>query len=190
MRKTHGIYPMISLLNMFQLPVHLVYISMINRLSFNYDINPAMLNEGFWWFTDLSSPDPTGILPVIGGVISLLNILTTSTTANSAMFRKMRKYIYFLPLISVPVWMTFPVVSILANIQAFNLYWITSSSVQLIILNLFRNDRFRKFIGIPEYLPGTKLERLNSKNVTKMTFEQPKILSSKPAGLKKKALKE
>ena len=62
--------------------------------------------------------------------------------------------------------------------------------MQLIILNLFRNDRFRKFIGIPEYLPGTKLERLNSKNVAKMTFEQPKILSSKPAGLKKKALKE
>ena len=102
---------MISMLNLFQLPVHLVYISMINRLSFNYEINPAILNDGFWWFTDLSSPDPTGILPMVGGVISLLNILTTSTTNTSTVMRKMRKYIYFLPLISVPVWMTFPAVS-------------------------------------------------------------------------------
>ena len=56
---------------------------MINRLSFNYEINPAILNEGFFWFTDLSSPDPTGILPIMGGIVSLLNILTTSTTNTS-----------------------------------------------------------------------------------------------------------
>lgn len=155
LRKTHGIYPLISALNIFQLPVHLIYISMINRLAFNYDINPAILNEGFWWFKDLSSPDPTGILPVLGGVVSLLNILTTSTTNTSTVMRKMRKYIYFLPLISVPIWMTFP--------SAFNLYWLTTSSVQLIILNLFRSDRFRAAIGIPEYLPGSKLERMNTK---------------------------
>ena len=102
---------MISMLNLFQLPVHLVYISMINRLSFNYEINPLILSDGFWWFKDLSSPDPTGILPLIGGMISLLNILTTSTTNSSTVMRKMRKYVYFLPLISVPVWMTFPAVS-------------------------------------------------------------------------------
>lgn len=98
------------MMNMFQMPVHLVYISMINRLAFNYEINPAILNEGFFWFTDLSSPDPTGILPLMGGLVSLLNILTTSTANTSAMMRKLRKYIYFLPLISVPIWMTFPAV--------------------------------------------------------------------------------
>ena len=111
LRKTHGIYPLISLLNIFQLPVHMVYISMINRISFNYDINPAILNEGFFWFKDLSSPDPTGILPIAGGIISLLNILTTSNQNTSSVMRKIRKYIYILPLISIPVWMTFPVVS-------------------------------------------------------------------------------
>lgn len=128
---------------------------MINRISFNYDINPAILNEGFFWFKDLSSPDPTGILPIMGGVISLLNILTTSNQNTSSVMRKIRKYIYILPLISIPVWMTFPV--------AFNLYWLTASTVQLVILNLFRSDRFRAFIGIPEYLPGSVLERNNLK---------------------------
>lgn len=133
----------------------MVYISMINRISFNYDINPAILNEGFFWFKDLSSPDPTGILPIMGGIISLLNILTTSNQNTSSVMRKIRKYIYILPLISIPVWMTFPV--------AFNLYWLTASTVQLVILNLFRSDRFRAFIGIPEYLPGSVLERNNLK---------------------------
>jgi membrane protein insertase Oxa1/YidC/SpoIIIJ len=84
LRKTHGIYPLFSLLNLFQMPVHLVYISMINRLAFNFEINPAILSEGMLWFKDLSSPDPTGILPVLGGTISLLNILTSSTTNSSS----------------------------------------------------------------------------------------------------------
>lgn len=105
--------------NIFQVPVHLVYISMINNLAFNYWLNPAILNEGFLWFKDLSSPDPTGILPVLGGVISLLNILTTSTTNTSTVMRKLRRYIYVFPLISIPIWMTFP--------AAFNLYWLTAS---------------------------------------------------------------
>lgn len=128
---------------------------MINRLAFNYEINPAILNEGMLWFKDMSSPDPTGILPVLGGIVSLLNLLTTSSSNSSVFMRKIRRYIYILPLLSIPVWMTFPV--------AFNLYWITTSSVQLFILTLFRSDRFRRIIGIPEYLPGSKLERMNIK---------------------------
>merc|ERR1719163_331533 len=52
---------------------------MINRLSYNFDINPAILSDGILWFKDLSSPDPTGILPVCGGVLSMLNIMSTST---------------------------------------------------------------------------------------------------------------
>lgn len=179
MRRTHGIYPMISMFNIFQMPVHLVYISMINRLSFNYDLNPAILTDGFLWFKDLSAPDPYGILPLLGGVVSLLNILSTSTTTVTPTMRKLRKYIYFLPLISVPIWMTFP--------AAFNLYWISSSLVQLTILNLFRNMKFRKFIGVPEYLPGTKLEALNTKSA--MNVIKPKVFSAPPPSAKDKAAK-
>ena len=163
--------------NIFQMPVHLVYISMINRLSFNYDINPNILTDGFLWFKDLSAPDPYGILPLLGGVVSLLNILSTSTTTVTPTMRKIRKYLYFLPLISVPIWMTFP--------AAFNLYWISSSLVQLIILNLFRNMRFRKFIGIPEFLPGTKLEAMNIKTAT--TVLKPKYFDAPPSAKEKAA---
>jgi membrane protein insertase Oxa1/YidC/SpoIIIJ len=111
MRKTHGIYPLFSMFNLLQMPMHMVYISMINRLSYNFEMNPAILNEGLLWFKDLSSPDPTGLLPLAGGVISLLNFLTSRTNNSNATFRKMRKFIILLPILAVPIQMTFPVVS-------------------------------------------------------------------------------
>ena len=59
--------------------------------------------------------------------------------------------------------------------------------MQLIIVNLFRFDFFRRAVGIPEFLAGTKLERLNTK-VKKNILEQPKVLAAKPAtSMKKKA---
>ena len=112
LRKTHGIYPIISMLNLGQLPLHLVYISMINKLSFDYTINPAILTEGIWWFTDLSSPDPICLLPIIGGLVNTMNMQLSTTTNTSVVMRKMRRYIWIMPVFMVPVWMTFPVVSI------------------------------------------------------------------------------
>jgi membrane protein insertase Oxa1/YidC/SpoIIIJ len=73
--KQHGIRPFISAFNLFQLPIHFVFISQINRLSYDFTINPAILTDGVLWFKDLSAPDPTGILPILGGVFSLLNIM-------------------------------------------------------------------------------------------------------------------
>jgi len=64
LRKMNGIYPSISMLNLFQLPAHLVFISLINKLAYDPMMCPSILTDGFFWFTDLSSPDPYGILPV------------------------------------------------------------------------------------------------------------------------------
>lgn len=63
--------------NLGQIPLHMVYISLINKLSYNYNISPEMLTEGFFWFKDLSSPDPIGILPILGGAVNALNMLNT-----------------------------------------------------------------------------------------------------------------
>ena len=108
---------MISALNLFQLPLHLVYISLINKLSFNYTMNPAILTEGFFWFRDLSAPDPLGILPVMGGLLNLMNIQFSTTTNTSVVMRKMKKLLWIMPVMMVPVWMTFPVVSIPAFVD-------------------------------------------------------------------------
>jgi len=155
---------------------------MINRLSYNFEINPAILNEGMLWFKDLSQPDPTGILPIIGGVISLLNIMTTRTANSDSRFRKFKRFIIVMPLMAIPIQMTFP--------AAFNLYWMTTSGVQLAVMTAFRNEKFRLYMGVPEFLPGTKLERINVKNVKTSIENQPKVLLSAPlSGARKKATK-
>jgi len=159
---------MISMLNIFQLPVHMVYISMINRFAYDFTINPAILTGGMLWFKDLSSPDPTGILPLFGGLFSLLNIMSTNSGGGNNQFRKFSKLLRVLPLISIPIWMTFP--------SAFNIYWLVTSGFQLATLNAFRIEKFRHFLGIPTFLPGSKLERLNVKHVKKVY--KPKIYSS------------
>jgi len=66
------------------------------------------MTDGFLWFKDLSAPDPYGILPIIGGLINLLNILTASTATQTPIMRRIRRFIYILPLVSIPIWMTFP----------------------------------------------------------------------------------
>ena len=89
---------------------------MTQRLSYQYDINPAILTDGLLWFKDLSSPDPTGILPILGGTVSLLNMLSTSTLNSNSVMRKMRRYMYLFPLVTVPIWMTFPVVRSISSL--------------------------------------------------------------------------
>ena len=79
--------------------------------------------------------------------------------------------------------------------QAFNLYWATSSSVQLIVLLSFRFHWFKEFMGVPEFLPGSKLERQNKKiKVDNMAWNNPdtatKIYSHPPSKQKVTAKKK
>ena len=115
LRKSHGIYPILGLFNLGQLPLHLVYIGLINKLATDYTIRPEILTEGLLWFKDLSAPDPYGILPILGGVISLLNLQFSSNTASNPVIRKMKRFIWLVPCLMIPVWMTFPVVSLQAS---------------------------------------------------------------------------
>lgn len=112
---------MLNLLNLLQLPIHFIYIALINKLSYNFTICPAMLTDGALWFTDLTSPDPTGILPILNGVISLLNIMSSSASSAHPLARKFSKFIRVMPILAVPIWMTFPV--------AFNIYWMITQGV-------------------------------------------------------------
>ena len=117
LRKSHGIYPILGLFNLGQLPLHLVYIGLINKLATDYTIRPETLTEGLFWFKDLSAPDPYGILPVLGGTISLLNLQFSSNTASNPVIRKMKRFIWLVPCLMIPVWMTFPVVSTFALLK-------------------------------------------------------------------------
>ena len=77
-------------------------------MAFNYDVHPSILTDGFLWFKDLSAPDPYGILPILGGLINLMNMLSANTTNMSPSMRRFRRFLFILPLVSIPIWMTFP----------------------------------------------------------------------------------
>eukprot|EP00344_Euplotes_crassus_P002213 CAMPEP_0197011444 /NCGR_PEP_ID=MMETSP1380-20130617/58516_1 /TAXON_ID=5936 /ORGANISM="Euplotes crassus, Strain CT5" /LENGTH=190 /DNA_ID=CAMNT_0042434145 /DNA_START=589 /DNA_END=1161 /DNA_ORIENTATION=- len=154
LRSKHGIYPALSFLNILQFPIHMVFISMINRLSYNYDIKPAILSDGFLWFQDLSSPDPYGILPIIGGSVTLLNIMSTSTTNVKPNDEKDEEVHVLLAMNDNPNMDDIPkcIQHVLDDLLS-----PPAGSPQSL-----QNDNFKKMIGIPKYLPGTKLERLNA----------------------------
>ena len=102
---------MLGLAGIGQLPFHITWMSLINRLAFSYNDNIALTTDVLLWFKDLTAPDPTGILPIVGSMITMLNIMTSSTGTTSATARKMRRYLFVLPMLSAPIWMTFPAVS-------------------------------------------------------------------------------
>jgi membrane protein insertase Oxa1/YidC/SpoIIIJ len=117
LRNLHGVYPMLGLASILQLPFHITWMSLINRLAFSHNDNPALTTDGLLWFKDLTAPDPTGVLPIVGSLITMLNIMTSSTSTTSATARKMRRYLFVLPMLSAPIWMTFPAVSLTSSNQ-------------------------------------------------------------------------
>lgn len=52
-----------------------------------------------------------------------------------------------------------------------------TTAVQLSVVTLFRRTWFRRLVGVPDFLPGTKLERLNLK-IDSSIRSQPKILAT------------
>lgn len=65
-------------------------------------------------------------------------------------YRDSRRYALMLPVLALPVFMALP--------ASFNLYWLGSSLIHWTTLNFFRFQKFRSFMGVPKFLPGTKAE--------------------------------
>lgn len=63
----------------------------------------------------------------------------------------------YLPFATLPVIIFFP--------SALNLYIAIATLSNLIMSAVIRNQRVRSLLGIPKYLPGTILERLNLESV-------------------------
>lgn len=89
---------MIGLFNLMSLPIHLVFVSIVNRYAYRPDLNPEIITGGMLWFKDLSSPDPTGILPVVGCAFTLIGFLSNNVQTTNNLFRVLRRYFWVIPL--------------------------------------------------------------------------------------------
>ncbi|KAK3101304.1 hypothetical protein FSP39_002548 [Pinctada imbricata] len=152
-----NVHPMKSFASVFtQLPLW-VYLSFALRhlsggfLMENVDArvikSPGMLTEGTLWFTDLTVPDPTLLLPIIMCVTNLTNIQLMVWDAKSQGMKPAligRIFVAVGRFFSV---MIIPLGTIVPS--ALVLYWTVSAFYALIQNIALRNERVMLALGIP-----------------------------------------
>ena len=79
--KRKGINNLIPMLNLFQIPILLTWFFSLRYMSNLPELYPQMLNEGFLWFTDLSTYDPYFVLPVVAACMTSLSIIRSPNFA-------------------------------------------------------------------------------------------------------------
>lgn len=129
-----------------------VWICLFQRITYQLEDYPQMLNGGFFWFKDLTMPDPYFILPLINSFFMFYNTSCSTLSVNEH-FKKMKKYSFIMPFMSF---------IILTSVQSgFILFYLTTSMFQTTVFFLLRTQSGRKFIGIPDgFLEGSKLYKL------------------------------
>jgi len=115
----------------------------------------SLKTGGLGWFTDLTVADPLMILPIVTASTIYLQIYLNADGMNTdTMPEIMKKLMYLLPLISVPIMINFP--------AALNIYWLSNNLISLVQARVVKHPEIRKKLGIgeiihwkPEDLPMT-----------------------------------
>jgi hypothetical protein len=77
---------------------------------------------------------------------------------------KMRRYLFIIPFFSLPVMCTFETGTIL--------YFCVSSFLNFLINYALLSERSKKFLGVVEFLPGSKLERMNQFRMVNEKYQE------------------
>lgn len=105
----------------------------------------SMTTGGAAWFPDLVVSDPTFILPLTAaGTIGLMMYLGADGVNLDTMPPLMRKLMFALPVVSIPVMVAFP--------AALGLYWVTNNFISLLQSAVMRRPAVRNYLAIPELI--------------------------------------
>ena len=115
----------------------------------------SLTTGGVLWFPDLTLADPFCALPLLTASTIYLQLYFNADGMNTANTPElMKKVLYILPLISIPVMIQFPV--------ALNLYWLTNNIISIVQARILKRPAVRQKLGIgemivwkPEDLPMT-----------------------------------
>ena len=115
----------------------------------------SLTTSGLLWFPDLTQADPFCALPLLTASTIYLQLYFNADGMNTANTPElMKKVLYILPLISIPVMVQFPV--------ALNLYWLTNNIISVVQARILKQPAVREKLGIgqmtvwkPEDLPMT-----------------------------------
>jgi len=103
----------------------------------------SMKSGGLYWFTDLTIADPTFILPILTCTSIYFQLYLGADGMNTeTMPPIMKKIIYGMPLLSVPIMINFP--------MALNVYWLTNNFISLIQAQVLRQKAVKDKLGFEE----------------------------------------
>jgi len=77
---------------------------------------------------------------------------------------KMRRYLFVIPFFSLPIMCTFETGTIL--------YFCVSSCLNFLINYFLLSEKSKKLLGVHEFLPGTKLERMNQVRMVNEKYQE------------------
>jgi hypothetical protein len=82
----------------------------------------------------------------------LIKLSNNLNTQANPMMAKMQKYVRFFPFFSLPITIFFP--------SGLVLYWNIMALTQLFFSLLLKNEKYKSMLNIPQFLPGTILEKM------------------------------
>jgi YidC/Oxa1 family membrane protein insertase len=135
-----------------------IFIGMFFGMKKMPELFPDQLSTGgLWWFTDLTVPDPTYILPLACGI----SFIATIEAGKDQMLDANPEYgptivnaFRAMSLVMVPVITTFP--------SAMLCYWVPNNFITLVQSVTLRNDLVKKQLGIwdrPKPVPGQATDK-------------------------------
>lgn len=154
--KRYDVKPFSSLAAPFvQAPI---FIGMFFGMKKITEIFPDQMSTGgLWWFTDLTVPDPTYVLPLMCGISFFATIeagkdqmLDSNPDFGPTIVNAFRA----LSLVMIPVMTTFP--------AAMLCYWVPNNFITLVQSVTLRNDVVKKHLGIwdrPKPIPGQAADK-------------------------------
>ncbi|XP_074583968.1 mitochondrial inner membrane protein OXA1-like [Curcuma longa] len=143
--KKNGVSPFTPLKGLFiQGPVFMSFYFAISNMV---EKVPSFKGGGTLWFTDLTTPDPQYILPILTGLAFLATVelnMQEGMEGNS-MAKTMKNFSRVLALLTVPFTASFP--------KAIFCYWVTSNLFSLGYGFVLKRPPVRKFLDLPEVVP-------------------------------------
>jgi YidC/Oxa1 family membrane protein insertase len=167
----YKINPRINMIPLLQLPPVLFFFWTLQEMAYNIDKYPGMTTDGLLWFKNLSEADPYFVLPFLLALTNFWSIhKNPSTTQVKGSFGKYIKYLKYGAFLGFPITSSFP--------AAIVLNWFFMSFFQIIINSLIYTRLGRKLLKIPQYLPGSILEKYNTQSKTPVI--KPQTYQHKP----------
>lgn len=140
--KEYGVSPFTPLKGIFiSGPIFVSFFLAISNMA---EKMPSFKHGGAFWFTDLSTPDPLYIFPVLTAMSFLITVELNVQEGmeGNPMAATMKKFSRVLAVLTVPFTMSFP--------KAIFCYWVTSNLFSLMYGMALRVPGVKKTLGIPE----------------------------------------